>query len=126
MKFKKGDRVKYVKSTLTPAPGLKIGMTGTVVTSAPSRFVEFDEYINGHSALGHGKSGHCWNMLEEELQLLDGSEIEEVLYGTKTTIIKWADGTQTEAVCSPEDNFDKKVGFAIAYTRKINGGKLHE
>lgn len=64
-----------------------------------------------------------WYEFEE---IFSENEIKEVLYGTKTTIIKWSDGTQTEAVCAPEDNFDKQVGFAIAYTRKMNGGKLSE
>jgi hypothetical protein len=79
--------------------------------------------VKGYIDLGEARIPDFEEIFEKAQ---DEALIAEVLYGTKTTIIKWSDGTQTEAVCSDADNFDKQVGFAIAYTRKMNGGKLHE
>jgi hypothetical protein len=37
----------------------------------------------------------------------------------KQVIIRWNDGTTTKATCNEKDDFDIKVGFAIAFTRKF-------
>jgi len=37
----------------------------------------------------------------------------------KQVIIKWNDKTTTKATCNEKDDFDIKVGFAIAFTRKF-------
>jgi hypothetical protein len=37
----------------------------------------------------------------------------------KQVIIRWNDKTQTKATCNEKDDFDIKVGFAIAFTRKF-------
>lgn len=125
MKFKEGDRVIG-----------KEGMIGKIVGFSSEAKAYLVEYENGgmHNGGGfsldwgtRGKYFSCqWERKPKFVYSKYKCEIKEVLYGTRTTIIKWSDGTQTEAVCSPEDNFDKQVGFAIAYTRKMNGGKLSE
>jgi hypothetical protein len=126
MKFKVGDRVK----THNCESGVIVG-----IDEAGSYLVEIENKTNGHNGEGfelisgnRGKDGACWWYSGSRLILKPDNkpEINEVLYGTKTTIIKWFDGTQTQAICSKNDEFDKQVGFAIAYTRKMNGGKLHE
>lgn len=138
MKFKVGDIVKVVDNYYE-----NIGEIGKVIAigtfnDEPKYLVKFGTNCgirkhNGKSAVKLAEGEYSNNT--DSLWLSDKkikkyhklrNEINEVLYGTKTTIIKWSDGTQTEAVCSKDDEFDKQVGFAIAYTRKMNGGKLHE
>lgn len=41
----------------------------------------------------------------------------------RTVVVKWNDGTTTKATCSEEDHFDIAVGFAMAYVKKVYGGK---
>jgi hypothetical protein len=40
---------------------------------------------------------------------------------TKTTIVKWNDGTETKVTCDPEDNFSPESGYFAALAIKIFG-----
>lgn len=47
--------------------------------------------------------------------------IFEVLYKNDATIIKWADGTKTYAVCGEGETYDPYTGFMAAVMKKLFG-----
>ena len=47
--------------------------------------------------------------------------IVEVMHKGTATIIKWADGTKTCAVCGEGENFDPYTGFMAAVVKKLFG-----
>ena len=44
--------------------------------------------------------------------------IREVKYSGPATIIFWDDDTKTVSKCAPEDNYDKTIGFLVAWGKK--------
>jgi hypothetical protein len=58
--------------------------------------------------------------VNKETRLLKGQiKLVAVSHKKKQVIIRWNDGTKTKATCNEKDDFDIKVGFAIAFTRKF-------
>ena len=49
-------------------------------------------------------------------------KIQEVIFNNPATIIKWKDGTKTVVKCYNEP-FDEEKGFAMAYLKKLYGGR---
>jgi hypothetical protein len=41
----------------------------------------------------------------------------------KVMVVKWVDGTENKVTCDSEDNFSEEIGFAMALTQKMFGGK---
>ena len=41
----------------------------------------------------------------------------------KVMVVKWDDGTETKVTCDPQDNFSIDVGFGMAFTEHMFGGK---
>lgn len=89
LKFKPGDRVTVVfMKNEDKNPHINIGDTGTVLSNPfPLTmgkvvqyrcYVEFDHYINGHSAGGLGKWGYCWNLNEDSLASVGTCSEEEI------------------------------------------------
>ena len=44
-------------------------------------------------------------------------EIKQVM------VVKWQDGTETKVTCDAQDNFSVDVGFGMAFTEHMFGGK---
>jgi hypothetical protein len=60
-KFKKGDRVvALINQYRAGDVVVKAGHKGTILEETDVPFVEWDKFVNGHSANGLGKKGHCW------------------------------------------------------------------
>lgn len=81
--FKVGDRVKVIgRGRLNDKVEIKEGMLGTIVfieIGGPNIGIEFDDYINGHSADGKGKKGYCWFMIEKNIKKFEKKEeLEQV------------------------------------------------
>lgn len=78
-KFKVGDRVKVIGGgSLLDKAEIKDGMLGTILViedSEPKIGVQFDDYIDGHSAAGKGKDGYCWFMFEKKIKKV-GKKVE--------------------------------------------------
>jgi hypothetical protein len=79
MKFKIGDRVKYIQMyDNCRALANQIGTVRTI--SLYDIGVEFDiEFVGGHDCYGQGKAGHCWYLPEDYLELVKAKAIE--VYG---------------------------------------------
>lgn len=81
--FKVGDRVKVIgRECLVGNSYIKEGMLGTIIAieiGSPNIGVEFDDYIDGHSAEGKGKKGYCWFMTEKHIKKFEKKEeLEQV------------------------------------------------
>lgn len=46
-------------------------------------------------------------------------EIKHVVHSNKVCTIIWADGTKTQSVCHPEDEYSKDTGFLVAFLKKF-------
>lgn len=44
-----------------------------------------------------------------------------VVFMNPRTIVKWTDGTETECVCTGEDEFDEMEGFMNCFFKKLYG-----
>ena len=49
-------------------------------------------------------------------------KVTDVKFAGTATIMQFADGTSTKAVCSKGDEFSKEVGITVCYLKKILGG----
>jgi hypothetical protein len=49
-------------------------------------------------------------------------EIKQVIFNNPATIIMWKDGTKT-VVKASNDEFSEEFGFAMAYLKKVFGGR---
>jgi hypothetical protein len=49
-------------------------------------------------------------------------EIKQVIFNNPATVIFWSDGTKT-IVKSHNEEFDEEKGFAMAYLKKVFGGR---
>lgn len=76
--LKIGDRVRVVSVKPLSAleiTGIKIGMTGTVKDlDEVCVGVEFDDNVGGHRGRWKGKQGHCFYVLYEELEKIEGTK----------------------------------------------------
>ena len=48
---------------------------------------------------------------------------QRVIFNGRTTIAFWPDGTKTVVKCSPDDEFDPKMGVAMAIVIKMFGSR---
>lgn len=69
--FCKGERVRAIRDFCR----ITKEMTGTVIEGGiKSVCVEWDKYVNGHSAFG-GKDGHCWFVDGRDLEMIHSNHI---------------------------------------------------
>jgi hypothetical protein len=80
-------------------------------------------------------TGSAWNLLKSKGLLLDFLQEGNALKSnnpyiplkiycnslTKTTIVKWNDGTETKVTCDIEDNFSPESGYFAALVIKVFG-----
>ena len=124
-KFKIGDRVKCVR--MVCGNEHVAGKIGTIVENDNGNFgVEFDDYIQGHGCISNGilhKIGYCWWCKESDLVPECNQKIVITSDG-KTTTAKLYDGKKfvkaAKVICSPEDEFDFKIGALIAFSRLVD------
>ena len=126
-KFKVGDRVRVIKDY----DSAKKGMVGTIAVVDNSEAynektigVKFDKKFYG----GHGLEGMCefgydhW-VFPNCIELISGNKIVITADGATTTA-RFYDGKKVikaaKAECSPEDEFDFKIGAKIAFDRLVD------
>lgn len=54
---------------------------------------------------------------------LKESDIKDVIFNRKATIVLWKDGTKTVVKCQPGDKYSPEAGLAIAVMKKVFGNK---
>ena len=126
-KFKVGDRVRVIKDF----DGAKKGMVGTIaVVDKPESYsektigVKFDKkFYGGHSLLGRCEFGYGHWVYPDCIELISGNKIVINTDGATTTA-RFYDGKKVikaaKAECSPEDEFDFKIGAKIAFDRLVD------
>lgn len=55
----------------------------------------------------------------KQKNFLDIPEIKHVVHSNKVCTILWVDGTKTQSVCHPEDEYNKDTGFLVAFLKKF-------
>lgn len=55
----------------------------------------------------------------KQKKFLDIPEIKHVIHSNRVCTILWADGTKTQSVCHPEDEYNKDTGFLVAFLKKF-------
>lgn len=118
MKFKVGDRVKCVKCYDGNIEA--VGKVGTIIDISPCRYlVEFDVNVGGHSGNECGKSGHCWWLRDEHLDLVRNKNEVIVIYRKDDTVtaLNKATGDKVVTKCHPDDKFDFMTGAKLAFER---------
>lgn len=126
-KFKVGDRVRVIKDF----DGAKKGMVGTIAVVDNSKAynekmigVKFDKkFYGGHSLEGGCEFGYGHWVFPDCIQLISGNKIVITADGATTTA-RFYDGKKVikaaKAECSPEDEFDFKIGAKIAFDRLVD------
>lgn len=123
-KFRVGDRVRVIED----CDGAKKGMVGTVIApdteSRKSLGVKFDKkFYDGHTLQGRCESGYGHWVLPDCLELIGDNKIVITTDG-KSTTARFYDGKRVikaaKAECSPEDEFDFKIGAKIAFDRLVD------
>lgn len=131
-KFKVGDRVRVIKD----CDGAKKGMVGTIaVVDKPESYsektigvktigVKFDKmFYGGHTLKGRCEWGYGHWVFPDCIELICGNKIVITADGATTTA-RFYDGKKVikaaKAECSPEDEFDFKVGANIAFDRLVD------
>ena len=124
-KFKVGDRVRVIKD----CDGAKKGMVGTIAAVRDGKDgkivgVKFDKkFCCGHSLEGRCEFGYGHWMFPDCIELISGNKIVITADGATTTA-RFYDGKKVikaaKAECSPEDEFDFKIGAKIAFDRLVD------
>lgn len=126
-KFKVGDRVRVIKDYASA----KKGMVGTIaVVDNPELYgakmigVKFDKrFQGGHDLNGMCKCGYGQWVYPDYIELISGNKIVITTDGATTTA-RFYDGKKVikaaKAECSPEDEFDFKIGAKIAFDRLVD------
>lgn len=126
-KFKVGDRVRVIKDF----DGAKKGMVGTIaVVDNPEAYnektigVKFDKkFCGGHTLEGGCEFGYGHWVFPDCIELISGNKIVITADGATTTA-RFYDGKKVikaaKAECSPEDEFDFKIGAKIAFDRLVD------
>ena len=121
-KFKVGDRVRVIKD----CDGAKKGMVGTIAVVSDEKIVgvKFDKkFYGGHSLAGRCESGYGQWVYPDCIELISGNKIVINTDGATTTA-RFYDGKKVikaaKAECSPEDEFDFKIGAKIAFDRLVD------
>lgn len=121
-KFKVGDRVRIIKDF----DGAKKGMVGTiaVVRDEESVGAKFDKkFCGAHSLTGRCEFGYGYWVYPDCTELICDNKIVITTDGATTTA-RFYDGKKVikaaKAECSPEDDFDFKIGAKIAFDRLVD------
>ena len=121
-KFKVGDRVRVIKDYDLA----KKGMVGTIAVVRDEKIVgvKFDKkFYGGHSLMSRCESGYGHWVFPDCIELISGNKIVITADGATTTA-RFYDGKKVikaaKAECSPEDEFDFKIGAKIAFDRLVD------
>lgn len=126
-KFKVGDRVRVIKD----CDNAKKGMVGTIAVVDKSELPrartiggKFDKrFWGGNSLLGCCERGYGRWVFPDCIELICGNKIVITTDGATTTA-RFYDGKKVikaaKAECSPEDDFDFKIGAKIAFDRLVD------
>ena len=126
-KFKVGDRVRIIKD----CDGAKKGMVGTIAVADKVKMicartigVKFDKkFYGGHTLSGRCEFGFGHWVYPDCIELISDNKIVITTDG-KTTTARFYDGKKVikaaKAECSPEDEFDFKIGAKIAFDRLVD------
>lgn len=121
-KFKVGDRVRVIKDF----DFAKKGMVGTIAVVSDEKIVgvKFDKkFYGGHILGGRCEHGYGLWVFPDCIELISGNKIVITTDG-KTTTARFYDGKKAikaaKAECSPEDDFDFKIGAKIAFDRLVD------
>lgn len=126
-KFKVGDRVRVIKDS----DFAKKGMVGTIAVvdklklpSVKSLGIKFDKHFyGGHNLGGRCKYGYGQWVYSDRIELINDNKIVITTDGATTTA-RFYDGKKVikaaKAECSPEDEFDFKIGAKIAFDRLVD------
>ena len=121
-KFKVGDRVSVIKDS----DFAKKGMVGTIAVVRDEKIVgvKFDKkFYGGHILGGRCEHGYGHWLHPDCIELISGNKIVINTDGATTTA-RFYDGKKVikaaKAECSPEDEFDFKIGAKIAFDRLVD------
>ena len=126
-KFKVGDRVKVIKDY----DYAKKGMVGTIAVinnpescSGKTIGVKFDKhFFGGHTLSSMCERGYGHWVYPDCVELINDNKIVITADGATTTA-RFYDGEKVikaaKAECSPEDEFDFKIGAKIAFDRLVD------
>ena len=121
-KFKVGDRVRVIKDY----DSAKKGMVGTIEVVRDEKIVgvKFDKkFYGGHILGGRCEHGYGHWVYPDCIELISGNKIVITADGATTTA-RFYDGEKVikaaKAECSPEDEFDFKIGAKIAFDRLVD------
>lgn len=121
-KIKVGDRVRVIKDS----DFAKKGMVGTIaaIRDVKDVGVKFDKkFYGGHSISGRCEFGFGHWVYPDCIELISDNKIVITTDG-KTTTARFYDGKKVikaaKAECSPEDEFDFKIGAKIAFDRLVD------
>lgn len=126
-KFKVGDRVRVIKDY----DSAQKGMVGTIAVVGKSKLpgvkpigIKFDKrFYGGHNLMGRCKYGYGLWVCPDCIELIDDNKIVITTDGATTTA-RLYDGKKViksaKAECSPEDDFDFKIGAKIAFDRLVD------
>lgn len=125
-KFSIGDRVKSTEKCAHNGAG----EIGTVRYVCHYIGVEWDNDVWGHDGLGEYicKNGHGWNVMEHEIERINGDQKIIITHDNHTTLARLYEGDKViksaEAKCMPTDTFDfLKEGAKRAFARLIEDEK---
>ena len=84
--------------------------------------IDFGKYVGGHNCKGACIDGHGWCIPSKYLERVVTKNAKVIIYSTKNTVIaELFEGktllAQSEAKCSPNDDFNLLTGAQIALLR---------
>ena len=72
-----GDQVRSVVDNPDDNDSIVIGSTGTVVyIDSDVIFVDWDEYVGGHTCNGSARNGHGWNVTEDQVEIIKTADVQ--------------------------------------------------
>lgn len=121
MRFKVGDRVKIICATNgSLGANRKIG----IVTDKISTYGLRSNNDGFNVDTGHGK---IWRIgFDSVCEKLPNETIVIYRKGSEVIALDKTDGKKAVAKCSPDDEFDFKVGARLAFDRLMGNGKFRE
>lgn len=121
-KFKLGDRVKCT-CAYSGNECVK-DQIGTVchIYSESEYGIDFGKDVEGHTCVGKCIDGHGWAIPARYLEGVSFKNTKVIIYVMENTVVaKFIAGktllAQSEAKCSPNDNFNMLIGAQIALMR---------
>lgn len=121
MRFKVGDRVKIICATnVSLGANRKIGIVTDKISTHGLR--SNNDGFNVDT--GHGK---IWRIgFDSVCEKLPNETIVIYRKGSEVIALDKTDGKKAVAKCSPDDEFDFKVGARLAFDRLMGNGKFRE